>query len=128
MASRRPSSRRSPAPLRARAAGLAFGVAALTLLGASTAAGARSTPSHGWDHHCGSQNQPGAGWYHVKAYNTSCTVARRRVAGHYKEHPGDNHFNGWDCTDRQTGYEVSEINCTRRRDGRHQHVRFEFGS
>jgi hypothetical protein len=50
------------------------------------------------------------------------------VAQHYKASGGDEHFNGWSCHDRQTGEEVSSVNCTRQLDGRHQHVRFEFGS
>lgn len=87
-----------------------------------------STPDHGWDHYCGSQSSPGYGWYNVKAYNVPCKLARNRVAQHYKESGGDMHFNGWTCRRHQTGSEVSEINCTRTHDGRHQHVRFDFGS
>jgi hypothetical protein len=94
----------------------------------SQTAAASPTPNHGWDASCGSQNSPGYGWYNVKAYNVSCHVSRRRVAAHYKSSNGDHHFNGWTCNDRQTGYEVSEINCTRRLRGNHQHVRFDFGA
>ncbi len=85
-------------------------------------------PDHGWERHCGSQNAPGYGWYNVRAYNTRCNVARQRVAQHYKEHPRDYHFNGWDCDRDQTGYETSRVDCIRMHSGQHQHVRFEFGA
>lgn len=86
-----------------------------------------ATPNHGWSVRCGSQPEPGAGWYNVRGFNVTCSTARH-VARHFWNSGGDTRFEGWRCHHQQTGYETSRGDCTRKRSGKHQHIRFEFGA
>lgn len=110
---------------RATLACLALAAGAMASGTASNPAAA-STPSHGWDDYCGSSNNS-QGWYDVKAYNVSCHLVRNRVAKVYVNRYPDQTFNGWRCDSDQVAYDYSRVDCTRRVDGRHQHVRFNAG-
>lgn len=87
---------------------------------------AQAGNGHGFPKHCGDHpGGVGAGWYHVRAYQTSCPVARK-VAQKFWNHNGQT-SNGWRCSTKQIGEESSRANC-RRFKNRHQHVRFEYGA
>jgi hypothetical protein len=101
-------------------------IGGLTVLAALTiAAPASAAPSHGWNHHCGSQPQPGAGWYNVRSFNVNCPKARS-VARRFWNSGGDGPRD-WNCKSKRLGDEVWRADCTRRR-GKHRHVRFIYGA
>ena len=102
--------------------------AVLVVLAASflVASPAAAEPSHGWDVHCGRSLDEGAGWWGLKGYNVACSVARR-TANQYVFH-GVGDPKGWRCRNVQIGDEVWRTNCTRRKDGEHQHIRFKYGA
>jgi len=84
-----------------------------------------ASAGHGFPKFCGSQSGVGAGWYNVEAFNVKCSTARR-VAKRYWQ-TGDHRFNGWKCDSDGSG-ELFFADCKRKKHGRHQHLRFEYGS
>ena len=101
-------------------------VAATLALGALPAASAIAEPAHSWEVRCGASPGPGAGWQNLRGYNTACSVARKLADAYVFE--GDRTHRGWGCRDRQVGDELFVANCTRSKDGAHQHVRFRYGA
>jgi hypothetical protein len=105
-----------------RALALALVVCAPLAVAAPAAAG----PAHGWDVHCGKSTDEGAGWFNLKGYNVACSVARK-TANRYV-FGGDESPKDWNCSQVQIGDEVWRTNCTRQKNGEHQHIRFKFGA
>jgi hypothetical protein len=104
---------------------LAALLAVLATLALSAPAGA--DPSHGWDVKCGQSFDDGFGWFDAKGYNVACSVVRR-AANNYV-FGGDPSPKGWGrCDEDQIGDEVWRVDCKRRKNGEHQHVRFKFGA
>ncbi len=102
--------------------------ALLAALAALAFAGpAAAQPSHGWDVRCGQSFDDGFGWFDAKGYNVSCRAVRK-AANRYV-FGGDPSPKGWGrCDEKQIGDEVWKVNCKRRKNGEHQHVRFKFGA
>jgi hypothetical protein len=108
-----------------RFAALAVTLALAAPLAAASPAAA--VPNHGWDERCGQRFPNGFGWFDLKAYNVACSVARK-AANRYV-FGSDPSPKGWGrCRERQIGDEVWKVDCTRRKNGEHQHVRFKYGA
>ena len=98
-----------------------------TLALSAPAAAHPSSHSHGWDVKCGQSFDDGFGWFDAKGYNVACSVVRRAANKYVFD--GDASPKGWGrCAEKQIGDEVWKVNCTRRKGGEHQHVRFKFGA
>jgi len=102
--------------------------AVLALCGAlALASPAAAEPEHGWDVRCGESFDNGFGWFALNGYNVGCSVARK-AANRYV-FGGDPSPKDWGrCRERQVGDEVWKVNCKRRKNGEHQHVRFKYGA
>ena len=101
-------------------------VLAVLALAAVLALPSSASAGHGFPDFCGSQPGMGAGWYDVEAFHVKCSTARK-VAKRYWE-TREQRFNGWKCDSDQQGVELFFADCKRNRHGRHQHLRFEYGS
>ena len=103
-------------------------IAVVLVLGVASVGSAAAEPKHGWDVRCGHSFEQGFGWFASRGYNRDCRSVRR-VANHYVfESFGDRRFNGYRCDEDQVGDEVWRVDCKRRRNGEHQHVRFKYGA
>lgn len=90
------------------------------------AAPAAAGDGHGFPNKCGDDHfENGYGWFNLKTYDTACSVAKK-VADAYVFTAGGPE--GWNCRQQQIADEVWKATCSRRKDGRHQHVRFKFGA
>jgi hypothetical protein len=88
---------------------------------------AAAHPDHDWDVRCGESFDNGFGWFNLKGYNVACSVARKAANRYVFD--GDPSPKGWGrCGERQVGDEVWKVNCKRRKNGEHQHVRFKYGA